>query len=103
MVHMPSFRLVALLLVVVLLLVAGTPARVEAIEPLTLVAIAGLAVAGIVLIAYLIIANVEGGRSASEGRTVWVACAAADCVPVPAATAAALMRSAAEVADPQGP
>lgn len=103
MVHMAPFRLIALLLVVVLMVVTGTPARAEAIDALTIVAIAGLALAGIVLIAYLIIANVEGDRSAGEGRMVWVACAAADCVAVPAETAEALMQPVAEVADRQGP
>jgi len=104
MVHTPPFRLIALLLAVVLMVVVGTPARAEAIDALTMVAIAGLVVAGLVLIAYLVIANVEGDKRAGEGRVVWVACAAADCATIPAETAAALMQSGADdAADRQGP
>ncbi len=105
MAHTTPFRLVALLLAAVLLVVAGTPARAEAIEALTIVAIVGLAAAALVLIAYLVIANVEGDKSASdEGRVVWVACAAADgCVTIPAETAAALVQPTADAAERQGP
>jgi hypothetical protein len=104
MIHTTPFRLVALVLVAVLLVVAGTPARAEAIDALTIVAIAGLAVAGIILIAYLVVANVEGGSQAGEGRAVWVACAAADgCAAIPAQTAAALLEPVADPADRQSP
>ena len=104
MIHTTPFRLVALVLVGILLVVAGTPARAEAIEALTIVAIVGLAVAAIVLIAYLVVANVEGDKRAGEGRVVWVACAAADgCATIAAEVAAALMDPAADVADRQGP
>ena len=71
--HSAHFRMIALVLVTVLLVVAATPAKAEALEPLTIVAIASLVVAGILLIAYLIIANVEGERRADEGRVIWVA------------------------------
>jgi hypothetical protein len=104
MVHTMPFRFVALLLAAVLLIVAGAPAKADALEPLTIVAIAGLVVAGIVLIAYLVVANVEGDRSAGEGRVVWVACAAADgCATIPAEAAAALGQPVLEAADRQGP
>lgn len=104
MAHTTPFRLLALLLVAVLLVVAGTPARAEALDALTIVAIAGLAVAGLVLIGYLVVANVEGGSQAGEGRVVWVACAAADgCATIPAETAAALMQPVLDAADRQGP
>lgn len=104
MIHTTPFRLVALVLVGILLVVAGTPARAEAIDALTIVAIAGLTVAAIVLIAYLVVANVEGNKRAGEERAVWVVCAAADgCATIPAEVAAALMDPAADVADRQGP
>ena len=105
MAHTTPFRLVALLLTAVLLVVAGTPARAEAIDALTIVAIAGLAAAALVLIAYLVIANVEGDKSAGdEGRVVWVACAATDgCVTIPTETAAALIQPTLDAADRQGP
>jgi hypothetical protein len=104
MAHITPFRLVALLLAAVLLVVAGTPAPAEAIDALTIVAIAGLALAGIVLIAYLVIANVEGDKRAGEGRVVWVACAAADgCATIPAEAAAAPVQAVLDVADRQGP
>jgi hypothetical protein len=104
MVHTMPFRVIALLLAAVLMVVVGTPAKAEALDALTIVAIAGLVVAGIVLIAYLVIANVEGDKASNEGRVVWVACAAADgCASIPAETAAALMAPVVETADRQGP
>jgi hypothetical protein len=71
--HATPFRMIALVLVTVLLVVAATPAKAEAIEPLVIVAIASLVVAGLLIIGYLIIANVEGERRADEGRVIWVA------------------------------
>ena len=71
--HSTHFRMVALVLATVLLLIAATPAKAEAMEPLVIVAVVGLVLAGIVLIAYLVIANVEGERRADEGRVIWVA------------------------------
>jgi len=104
MIHSMHFRLVALVLIAVLVVVAGTPAQAEAIDALTIVAIVGLAAAGIILIAYLIIANVEGGSQAGDGRMVWVACAADDgCAQIPAETASALLEPALDAADRQGP
>lgn len=75
--HSTPYRFIALVLATVLLVVAATPAKAEALEPLTMVAIAGLAVAGIVLIAYLIIANIEGKKFAEAGegqavQIIWV-------------------------------
>ena len=104
MIHSTPFRLVALVLVAVLAVVAGTPVRAEAIDALTIVAIVGLAAAGIVLIAYLVIANVAGGSQAGDGRAVWVACAANDgCAQIPSETATALLEPALDAADRQGP
>jgi hypothetical protein len=64
--HSSPFRTLALVLAVVMVVLAAAPARAEAMEPLTIIALVGLAVAGVVLIAYLIIANVEGPKMADE-------------------------------------
>ena len=71
--HSSPFRTLALVLAIVILAVTATPARAEALEPLTIIALASLVVGGIILIAFLIIANVEGERRAEEGRVIWVA------------------------------
>ena len=57
-----SFRVLALALAVVLLVTFATPAKAEAIEPLTILAIAGAAVIVLVLVIYLVVANVEGPK-----------------------------------------
>ena len=57
-----SFRVLALALAVVLLVTFATPAKAEAIEPLTVLAIAGVAVLVLVLVVYLVVANVEGPK-----------------------------------------
>jgi hypothetical protein len=100
--HSAGCRLIAIVLVSVVLVVAATPARVDAMDALTIVAIAGLAVAGIVLIAYLVVANMEGDRTADAGRVVWMACTGDECGPVPASVAAELAAPAV-VLTPQGP
>jgi hypothetical protein len=107
MAHTVPFKLVALVLVAVLLVVAGTPAKAEAMDALTILAIAGLAAAGLVIIAFLIIANVEGDKVAGPGRVVWMACADADadgCTVIPAPEAEALIGApAVGTADREGP
>jgi hypothetical protein len=104
MIHTVPFRLIALVLATVLMVVAATPAKAEAIDALTIVAIAGLALAGIIIIAYLIVANVEGeGKSADSGRMIWVACAGDECTQVPAAAVAELAATAVTPVDRQGP
>jgi hypothetical protein len=102
MIHTVPFRLIALVLATVLMVVAATPAKAEAIDALTIVAIAGLALAGIIIIAYLIVANVEG-NSADSGRMIWVACAGDECTQVPAAAVAELAATAVTPVDRQGP
>ena len=57
-----SFRVLALVLAVVVLVTFATPAKAEAIEPLTILAIAGAAVIVLVLVIYLVVANVEGPK-----------------------------------------
>jgi len=97
------FRLIAVVLVSVLLVVVATPARAEALDALTIVAIVGLALAGIVLIAYLVVANVEGDKVADAGRVIWVACTGDDCTTAPAAVEAVLAAAPAPVIGAQGP
>jgi len=57
-----SFRVLALALAVVLLVTFATPAKAEAIEPFTILAIASAAIIVVVLIVYLVVANVENPR-----------------------------------------
>ena len=91
MAHTATFRLIALLLVAVLVALVAVPTRTEAVDPTTILAAAGLAAAGVVLIAYLVVANSEGDKRADGGRVAWMACAGEDgCTPLPAETAAAL-------------
>jgi hypothetical protein len=79
------------LLAVVLMLTLATPAKAEAFDVMTGLAIAGAAVIVLVIVAYLIIANVEGPKMGQQPKmeapkladardTVWVAAAV---VPVP--------------------
>jgi len=82
-IHFRPFRLLACVLVVVLAITLAAPAPAEA-DVLTAIAIGTLIVAGVVLIAYLIIANVSDSRQAGGPRLVWLACA--DCAGTPAGT-----------------
>jgi hypothetical protein len=90
-------RLLVLVLVVVLLVTVATPAKAEA-ELLTGLAIATVVIAGVILIGYLVIANVEGSRRADEGPVVWLACAGEGCAVLTARAAATLVP-----AEPQTP
>lgn len=79
----PRCRLLAATLVVLLVLTLAAPARAEA-DVLTILAITSLVMAGVVIVAYLVIANVEGSRRAHTGHLVWLACAGAGCRPAAA-------------------
>ena len=71
-------RVIAVMLVVVLMMTFAAPARAEAIDPMTALAIAGAAVVVIILIAYIIIASSKGPRmpdAQDERMPVMVACA----------------------------
>jgi hypothetical protein len=61
-----SFRFVAFFLAVVLTVVLAQPARAEALEPTTLILIAGAAVAVVLVIAVVIIANLH---EAQQGQS----------------------------------
>lgn len=83
----PRFRLLAATLVVLLVITLVAPAPAEA-DVLTVLAITSLVIAGVIIIAYLVVANVEGARRADTGHTVWLACAEAGCHVVRAAAPA---------------
>jgi hypothetical protein len=74
-------RLVAVMVVVVLGLSLAAPARAEAMEPLTVIAIAGAAVVVVILVVYLIVANTRGPRMANEAEPVMVVCVESDAQP----------------------
>ncbi|MGH7277600.1 MAG: hypothetical protein ACREJG_02840 [Candidatus Rokuibacteriota bacterium] len=79
-----AFRLLALAMIAVISLTLLTPAKAEA-EVGTALAIAGLAVAGVILVAYLIVATASDRRAAAADRaTVWLACAEPLCPALPA-------------------
>ena len=73
-------RFIAVVLTVVLMVTAAVPARADAADPFTIMAIAGAAVVVVILIAYLIVANTRGSRSddAQERQPVMIACVEAE-------------------------
>ena len=66
-------RLVATALVVVLAVGLAAPARAEA-DILTTLAIVSLVVAGVIIVVYLIVANVKGSKMQAEEVRALVAC-----------------------------
>lgn len=67
-------RLASLVLLVVLTVTLATPARAEAIEPLTILGLLSLGVGVVILIGYLIVANIHGSKMAQAESPVLVAC-----------------------------
>jgi len=61
---MTPYRMIALVLVVALLLTAVTPARAEAMEIGTILLLVGVGVAVVMIIAFLIVANVSDRQRA---------------------------------------
>ena len=83
----PGLRVVAVILVAVLVLTLAAPARAEA-DVLTTIAIVSLVIAGVIVITYLIVANLHG-RWADAGP-VLLACVDSDAAPpLPSWTASA--------------
>jgi hypothetical protein len=80
-IHHPAFRMIALVLVLVLGLTLTTPAKADAFDILTAVAIGTLVVAGIILVVYLIVANVHGSKMSEADPPVLVACAESETAP----------------------
>ena len=77
----PSFRLLAFTLVVVLALTLAAPARAEALGPFAIIAIVGLVAVGVIIIVYLIVANVAGSRRTAKGEARYVTCVESDTGP----------------------
>lgn len=76
--HGSTMRVLAVMLTVVLMMTLAAPARAEAIDPLTIIAIAGAAVCVVILIAYLIVASSRGPKmpdAEDQRQPVMVACA----------------------------
>ena len=73
-----SIRLLALMLVVVLGLSLAAPARAEALEPLTILAIVGAGVVVVIIVVFLIVANTKGSRLANEAQPLMVVCVESD-------------------------
>jgi len=80
-IHHPAFRLIALVLVLALALTLATPARADAFDVLAAVAIGTLVVAGIILVVYLIVANVHGSQMSQADSPILVACAESETAP----------------------
>ena len=73
-------RLVTMALGVVLAVGLAGPARAEA-DVLTTLAIVSLVVAGVVIVVYLIVANVKGSKMQAEGAPAMLACVESDASP----------------------
>lgn len=85
-------RLMSTVLVVVLAATFAAPARVDAMEPFTIIAIASAAAAVFVLVIYLIVASTADKRMSEAPAERWVACTESEtgsrtCWPIPAPTA----------------
>jgi hypothetical protein len=70
---MIPYRMIALVLVVALLLTAVTPARAEAMEIGTILLLVGVGVAVVMIVAFLIIANVSDRQRAEVPPDQWKA------------------------------
>ena len=78
--HGSALRLIAVVLAIVLMVTFAAPARAEAVDPFTIMAIAGAVVVVVILIAYLIIASTKGKRmeEAEQRQPVMIACVEAE-------------------------
>ena len=77
----PPSRLLALVLATILVVTFVAPAKADA-DVLAAVGIATLVIAGVIIVAYLIVANVTGSQQAGETRTAWIACAGDGCAAI---------------------
>jgi len=75
-------RFVSVVLVVVLALSLGTPARADAMEIFTVLALVSVGVAVLILVVYLVVANVKGDKmSVQSDAPAMVACVDSDVSP----------------------
>ena len=78
MIYTAPFRLIAIVLIVVLVVMVATPEKADAMDPFVIMAIVGAAAIVIVLIAFLVIANTEGKRA--DNGPIYIACNGPDCL-----------------------
>jgi Na+/melibiose symporter-like transporter len=78
---MTPHRVLALLLVALLVFMAATPSRAEAIEPGTALAVAGAVIVVVILVAYLVVANVRERRAEAEREGTPIMLVALDAAP----------------------
>ena len=81
-IHHPAFRLVALVLVVTVAVTCATPTKADAMDPLTILAIASAGDVVLILVLYLIAANVTDSRSSAGPKPVYLACVESDTAPL---------------------
>jgi hypothetical protein len=81
--HCTPVRLLAVVLVAVLVMTVSMPAKAEA-DVLAAIAIGTLAVAGLMLVVYLIVASASDSKRADGTPPVRLACAGDACVVIPA-------------------
>lgn len=86
MIYTAPFRLIAIVLIVVLVVMVATPGKADAMDPFVIMAIIGGAAIVIVLIAFLVIANTEGKRA--DNGPIYIACNGPDCLALAAQAAA---------------
>jgi hypothetical protein len=73
--------LLALVLIATLLMTFAKPGRAEALELLTIVAIASAAAVVVIIIVYLVVANMSDKRRADLGELRYLACIESDMAP----------------------
>ena len=61
-------KLTSVVLVTILVLTFGAPAKAEAIEPALAISLASLAVIAVIIIVYLVVANTRGPKMQSESE-----------------------------------
>ena len=83
-------RFLAVVLAAVLIVTFATPAKAEA-DVMTMITIASLIVAGVIVLAVVLIANVKDPDRAELGRVVRVACLGEECAGLLAGSTAALV------------
>src|SRR5262249_59739233 len=77
---MPGVRVLAAVLLAALVVSLATPSRAEALEPFTIVAIAGLVVVAVIIVVYLVVANIHDSQR-SEATPRYMACVESDAEP----------------------
>ena len=79
--RLSCFRTLSVVLVITLSIMLAVPPAAEA-DPMTALAIAGAVVVVVILVAYLVVANMSDSRRAGAEHAVWLACAGDECRPI---------------------